>query len=144
MDFGQWTDYVAGRLPVLLVRVTPKQVERLWLKVARGVAMTQGIALPPITQFAPGVAGVRIRCGTADVVPIDPFVIERRTSETDAVREGLLVLTPDAIGPHCGTVSIEVTSEKKPGKKEIATVDARILRQVWDDLAPWRVADTPR
>ncbi len=54
MDFGQWSSYVADHPAVLLVRVTPKQVESLWVKVARGAAMTQGIALPPIKHFTPG------------------------------------------------------------------------------------------
>lgn len=47
MDFGQWSSYVADHPSVLLVRATPKQVESLWVKVARGAAMTQGMALPP-------------------------------------------------------------------------------------------------
>ena len=59
MDFGQWTGYVADRPAVLLVRVAPKQVESLWMKIARGAAMTQGVALPPIKHFEPGFARMR-------------------------------------------------------------------------------------
>ena len=92
MDFGQWSSYVADHPSVLLVRVTPKQVESLWVKMARGAAMTQGIALPPIKHFAPGVARMRVLCGTSEVTPVHPFIVERRISETDAVHEGLHVL----------------------------------------------------
>lgn len=142
MDFGNWSAYVADRPAVLLVRVTPKQVESFWVKVARGAAMTQGVALPPIKRFKPGFAGMRVRCGEEVLRPIHPFVIERRTSETDAVREGLYVFAPDALGPHCGTVTLELTSEKAPDRRETATIDERILEQIWTDLAPLRQADS--
>ena len=138
MDFGQWTGYVADRPAVLLVRVTPKQVESMWLKIARGAAMTQGVALPPIKHFEPGFARMRARCGDKDLTPIHPFVVERRISETAAIREGLYVFATDAIGPHCGTLTLDVYSEKAPDKAEAARVDKAMLERVWKDLAPYR------
>lgn len=138
MDFGQWSGYVANRLPVLLVRVTPKQVESFWIKVARGAAMTQGIALPPIKHFTPGFARMRVLCDAREVTPIHPFVIERRVSETDAIREGLYVLAADALGPHCTTLTLEVFSEKTPDRRETAVIAPAVLTQLWDDLAPYR------
>lgn len=140
LDFGQWSAYVASYPSVLLLRATPRQVESLWLKVARGAAMTQGIALPPITHFAPGFARMRVLCGTREVPPVHPFVIERRISETDAIREGLYVFTPEALGPHCGTVTIELWSEKAPDKRETVTLDTPRLTQIWDDMAAFRAA----
>ena len=138
MDFGQWSSYVAEHPAALFVRVTPKQVESLWVKVARGAAMTQGIALPPIKHFTPGFARMRMLCGAKEVTPIHPFVIERRVSETDAVREGLHVLPADAIGPQCGTVTLEIYSEKAPDKRETATIDPKLLAQLWNDMAMFR------
>jgi hypothetical protein len=138
MDFGQWSAYVADHPPVLFVRATPKQVESLWIKVARGAAMTQGVALPPIKHFTPGVARMRVLCGTREVTPVHPFIVERRVSETEAVRDGLHVLAAEAIGPQCGSVTIEVFSEKAPDKRETATIDAKLLQQIWDDMAPFR------
>ena len=138
MDFGQWSSYVADHPSVLLVRGAPKEVESLWVKVARGAAMTQGVALPPIKHFTPGVARMRVLCGKNEVTPVHPFIVERRVSETDAVHEGLHVLSADAIGPHCGSVTIEVFSEKAPDKREAATIDAKLLQQIWDDMAPFR------
>lgn len=137
-DFGQWSSYVANYPSVLLVRATPRQVESLWMKVARGAAMTQGIALPPITHFAPGFARMRVLCGSRELTPVHPLVIERRISETDAIREGLFVFTPDAVGPHCGTVTIELWSEKAPDKRETVTLDTPRLTQIWDDMALFR------
>jgi S1-C subfamily serine protease len=141
MDFGQWSSYVAEHPAALFVRVTPKQVESLWVKVARGAAMTQGIALPPIKHFTPGFARMRMLCGANEVTPIHPFVIERRVSETDAVREGLHVLPADAIGPHCGTVTLEIYSEKVPDKRESAAIDPKLLAQIWNDMAMFRTTN---
>jgi hypothetical protein len=138
MDFGQWSAYVADHPAVLFVRVAPRQVESLWLKVARGAAMTQGIVLPPITHYEPGFARMRVLCGGREVTPIHPFVVERRVSESAAVRDGLYVFAPDALGPHCGTVTLEVFSEKSPDKRESARVDAPVLQRIWQDLAPYR------
>jgi hypothetical protein len=79
-----------------------------------------------------------VLCGKDEVTPIHPFVLERRISESDAIREGLYVFDPDALGPHCGTVSLELFSEKLPDKPDAATVDPKVLEQVWQDFAPFR------
>ena len=138
MDFGQWTGYVADRPAVLLVRIAPKQTESMWLKIARGAAMTQGVALPPIKHYEPGFARMRARCDGRELTPIHPFVVERRVSETAAVREGLYVFTADAIGPHCGTLTLDVYSEKAPDEAEAARVEKALLERIWQDLAPYR------
>jgi S1-C subfamily serine protease len=142
MDFGQWTRYVADRPAVLLVRVAPRQVESLWMKIARGAAMTQGVALPPIKQYEPGFARMRAKCGDRDLTPIHPFVVERRISDTAAIREGLYVFAADAIGPHCGRVALDIYSEKAPDKAEAVRVDEAILARVWQDLGPYRQGAT--
>lgn len=143
MDFGQWTRYVADHPGVLLLRVAPKLSESLWMKVARGAALTQGIALPPIKRYEPGFERMRLLCGAAEVVPIHPFVVQRRVSETSAIREGLYVLAPDALGPHCGTVTLEVFSEKAPDTRESVSLDATLLQRLWDELAPYRRQPPP-
>ena len=137
-DFANWTEYVGDAPLVLMLRVTPKFEENFWTKVARGVAMTKGIALPPIKRFVSGFDRMRVLCGGAEVTPIHPFLLERRISESDAVREGLYVFDPDAIGPHCGTVTLELFSEKTPTLADAVTVDPKILEQVWQDFAPFR------
>ena len=138
MDFSNWAEYVADLPSVLLVRVTPRQGEGFWTKVARGLAMTQGLALPPIKRFGPGFARLRVLCGAAEVTPIHPFLLERRTSPTEAIYEGLYVFDPGALGPHCGAVTLEAFSDKAPGKPDLATVDPKVLEQIWQDFAPYR------
>ena len=138
MDFGNWSQYVADFPPVLLVRVTPKQVEGFWTTVARGAARTQGVSLPPIKHVKSGFSRMRVFCGDAEVTPIHPFKLEQRIARTDAIYEGLYVLDPGAIGPHCGPVKLVLYSEKEPGKGDTRLVDARVLQQVWQDFAPYR------
>lgn len=138
MEFANWTDYVIGGPSVLLLRVTPKQVESFWVKVARGMARTQGMAIPPIKRFRAGFSRLVATCGQSEVQPIHPFLLERRVSETDAVYEGLYVFHPDAFAPECGTVRLDIYSDKAPGVADPATVDAGVLKRVWQDFAPYR------
>jgi S1-C subfamily serine protease len=138
MDFDNWSEYVAELPPVLLVRVTPKQVEGFWTTVARGAAMTQGMSLPPIKHFKSGFSRLRAFCGAAEVTPIHPFKLERRLSESDGIYEGLYVYDPDALAPECGTVKLVMYSEKEPEKGDTRVVDPKVLQQVWQDFASYR------
>jgi S1-C subfamily serine protease len=137
-DFGSWSEYVADVPPVLLIRVTPKLAEGFWTSVARGAARTQGVALPPIKHFKSGFSRMRVFCGDAEVTPIHRFKLEQRVSESDAIYEGLYVLDPGALGPHCGPVKLALYSEKEPAKGETRLVDPRVLQQIWQDFAPQR------
>jgi S1-C subfamily serine protease len=139
-DFGNWEKYVREDPPVLMIRATPKMVESVWTTIARGAAQTQGLSLPPVKHFKAGFSRMQIACGDAAVTPIHPFKIEQRLGESDAVFEGLYVLDPAAIGPHCGTVTLTLFSEKDPQKGDTRVVDPRIVQQVWDDFAPYRAA----
>lgn len=138
LEFSNWSDYVWDFPPVLLVRVTPRQVEGFWTTVARGAAMTQGVALPPIKRFKSGFSRLQAYCGDREVTPIHPFKLERRVSETDAIYEGLYVYDPEALGPQCGSVKLVMFSEKEPDKGDARVVDPAIVQQVWQDFAPYR------
>jgi S1-C subfamily serine protease len=137
-EFSNWAEYVAEYPPVLLIRVTPKQVERFWTKVARGAAQTQGVSLPPIKRAKAGFASMRALCGGAEVVPIHPFTLEQRVDETEAIYEGLYVFDPGAFGPQCGTVTLVLYSEKEPQKGDTRAVDPKVLQRIWQDFAPYR------
>lgn len=138
MDFANWSLYMSEPPGALFVRVTPKLEEGLWATVARGLAMTQGIALPPIRRFLPGFGRMRALCGSTEVVPIHPFLLERRIRDTDAIHEGLYVFPADALGPHCGTVTLQLYSDRADAKVDAVTIDPKVLQDVWNDLAPAR------
>ena len=138
-DFSNWSQYVADVPPVLLIRVTPKMVEGFWTTVGRFAARTQGVDLPPFKKVKSGFSRMRLLCGDAEVTPIHPFTIEQRVSEREAVDEGLYVFDPGALGPHCGTVKLELYSEKEPLKADTRAVEPGVVQQIWQDFAPHRV-----
>jgi len=135
-DFGNWSDYMADIPPVLFVRVTPKRVESVWSKVARGAAYTQGAALPAMTHLGSGFQRLRVLCGDAEVTPIHPFKLELRVSETEAIYEGLYAFDPAALRPECGTVTLMLSSAKEPQKEDVRAVDPKLLQQISKDLRP--------
>ena len=135
-DFANWSEYAADIPPVLFVRVTPKKVESLWAKVARGAVYTQGVALPAITHLESSFRRLRVQCNGVDVQPIHPFKLELRVSETQAVYEGLYVFDPSALRPECGTVTLALSSEKEPQKEDVRVVDPKMLQQIWRDVNP--------
>lgn len=137
-DFGDWSEYFTDVPPVLVVRVTPKLAEGFWTTVARGAAYTQGMALPAIKHFKPGFLRMRALCGDVEVIPIHPFTLTQRVSETDAIREGLYVFDPQALGPHCKSVKLVIYSEKDPEKPDTRTVDPKMIEQIWQDFATYR------
>jgi hypothetical protein len=134
-DFGDWSDYFADVPPVLVVRVTPKLTESFWTTLARGAAYTQGVAVPAIKHFKPGFSRLHAFCGDVEVVPIHPFTLEQRLSETDAIREGLYVFDPQGLGPHCKSVKLVMYSEKEPDKADTRVVDPQLIERVWQDFA---------
>jgi len=133
-SFNNWSDYMADVPPLLFVRVTPKMVEGVLGKVARGAASTQGVALPAFKHSKTGFDRLRVSCGAADVPAVHPFKLELRVSETDAIYEGLYGFDPAALGPSCGTVTLGLFSEKQPGKEDTRAVDPKLLQQIWRDL----------
>ena len=133
-DFRNWSDYMADIPPVLTVRVTPRMVESLLGKVARGAASTQGMALPAMKRLKSGFERLRALCGSTEVRPIHPFKLELRVSEAGVVYEGLYVFDPAALGPECGTVTLVLYSEKEPEKADTRVVDPKLLQQIWQDL----------
>ena len=138
-DFGNWSAYVREYPPVLLIRATPKLVESFWKTVGRVAASTQGVALPPFKQIKAGFSRMRIYCGDAEVTPIHPFKIEQRVDASNAIYEGLYVFDPAAIGPHCGAVKLLLYSDKDPEKPDTRLVDPKLVQQIWQDFAAYRV-----
>lgn len=137
-EFANWDDYVAEVPPVLFIRVTPKMVESVWMKIARGAAFTQGVALPAIKRLSSGFASMTVWCGDREVTPIHPFVLGIEVSDTETVSEGLYAFAPDAISPACGTVRLDLRSQKEPAKADAVIVDPKVLEQIWADFAVYR------
>jgi S1-C subfamily serine protease len=133
-DFGSWTEYFADVPTVLIVRVTPKLTESFWMRVAREAARTQGAALPPFKDFKTNFLRLRAVCGSSEVTPIHPFVLEHTFGEKRVVREGLYVFAADALGPQCGTVTLTISSEQAPEKGVPITIDPKLIAEIAQDF----------
>jgi hypothetical protein len=96
------------------------------------------MALPPIKHFKPGFQRMRALCGDVEVTPIHPFTLAQRVSETDAVREGLYVFDPQALGPQCTSVKLVLYSEKDPDKPDTRAVDPKIIERIAHDFDAYR------
>jgi len=137
-DFGNWSDYVDGIPPVLIIRATPKFKESFWTTVGRAAASTQGVSLPPFKKMQDSFARMRVYCGQAEVTPIHPFRIERRFDKDTGMFEGLYVFDPASIGPQCREVKLVLFSEKSPTKNDEYVVDAKMKEQLARDFAAVR------
>ena len=87
-----------------------------------------GSELPPFKDFTTSFASMRASCGSADVMPVQPFVLEHRVSGAKVVREGLYVFDPVAFAPPCTRVTLSIHAEKASEKGDTVTIDAAFLR----------------
>lgn len=138
IDFANWADYVSEVPPLVFVRITPKLVESFWMKVARGAAYTQGVALPPLKRLTSGFLRLRAFCGPREVTPVHPFVLEIEGVGDESVAEGLYAFDPDALTPGCGPVRLELYAQKAAARAEVVVVDPSVLTQVAADFTAWR------
>jgi hypothetical protein len=125
--FGDWTPYVANAPQVLFVRVTPKFEESFWKTLARGAAATQGVMLPALKSVNANFLRMRAFCGTAEVLPIQPLIVEMPLAGRHPIREGLYVFAHSDFGSHCATVRFDLYSEKSPGQPDSRTIDPAVF-----------------
>jgi len=145
-ELRNWEEYVGQYRPVVMIRAQPKLVEGFCSSFGRGYLATRGIAAQASLHFKTDFLSMRIWCGNSEVVPIHPGRVEHRIALTnsavrvnDATYEGLYILPPDAIGPHCGTVRVDLIEENNSLRvAESRTLDAKMVQMIWDDFAPYR------
>jgi hypothetical protein len=111
--------------PVVVVSVRPKL--GVFLKV----------------RFKNGFQSLRLLCGGKEIAPIDPGrsefdLLDARNRTIDTTFQGLYSYLPDAISPACGSVVLEVYSEKEPTTAISKTIDPATLQRIWADLEPYR------
>lgn len=111
--------------PTLLVRVMPK-FSVMW-KI----------------KFKNGFQKMRLMCGGKEIPPIDPGRIEyklrdQRERIIDTTTQGWYTYPPDAISPTCGSVSLEIFSEKDPNTPITQAVETATVQRVWADFEPYR------
>jgi S1-C subfamily serine protease len=152
-DLFSWAEYVGELRPVVTIRATPKLAETFWSGFGRGMAAAGGAHYlgPAKMRFKADFYRMRLRCGEKEIVPIHPAKIARLVNvknpfinATDATYEGFYTYPVEAFNPDCGTVTLELVSEKDPSKTVTKVLDKKTVDAVWSDFAPWRDSVRPQ
>ena len=93
-NFANWAAYVTSIPPVLLIRATPRLAEGFLTTLARGAALTQGVAIPAIKRPKSGFDRMTLSCGSTTLVPVH------------ALTKGLTARAIMSVGPPGGNGTI--------------------------------------
>lgn len=145
-DFRNWEEYVGEFRPILLVNARPQLREGFWSAFGRGLAMSQGMYAGPANMaFQADFYRMKLLCGVKEVEPIHAgkaaIVLNEENAFVrvkDATFEGVYAYPSDAIGPQCGTVTLQLFTEKNPSQAVVLVVRPGTVRKVWADFDPYR------
>jgi len=79
-------------------------------------------------HFKNGFKRMRLLCGGKEMEPIEPGrgeyeLVDDRGRTVDTTFQGRYSYLPDAISPSCGSVVIEIYSEKEPNTPLTKTIE---------------------
>jgi S1-C subfamily serine protease len=145
-DIKGWEQYVGEYAPVLLIRASPKLKETFWSAFGRGMAASHGIAPGPANMhFKTDFYKMKLMCGSQEVKPLMPGKVQRVLNVnngvlrvTDATFDGFYEYPFDAIHPECGTMTLELFSEKNPNEPKTKQLEAKTVMAVFNDFEPYR------
>jgi S1-C subfamily serine protease len=141
-----WEEYVGEYEPVLLVRASPKLRETIWSAFSRGMAASGGAYYtgPAKMRFKTDFYRMKLFCGKSEIRPLFPGKVQRVIDErnafvniTDATFDGFYKYSADAISPNCGTVTLQLFSEKEPNEPKVKVLEEKTVRAVAADFAPY-------
>ena len=88
---------------------------------------------------------MKLVCGSEEVKPLMPGKAERvidinnaALRMTDVTFDGLYMYPYDAIHPECGTVTLQLFSEKNPNEPKIKTLEPKTVMAIFNDFEPYR------
>ncbi len=145
-ELRSWQEYVGEYQPVTQIRATPKLRETFGSALARGLTARNGVStMPAKMRFKTDFYRMRLMCGDHEVEPIQPGKVAKVldvhnyfVNAMDASYEGLYTYPWDAISPSCGTVSLELYSEKNPESAKVRLLDKKVVERVSTDYEPYR------
>jgi S1-C subfamily serine protease len=147
-DLHGWAEYTGDYKPVLLVQVAPQLRETFASILGRELApSTELFTGGPRFRFKTDFYRMKLLCGAKEVEAIQPgkaaTVVNAHgafVNVTDATYVGIYSYPPDAISPSCGKVTLQIFSEKDPGKAESRDLDQKTIDRVWNDFRPYLAA----
>jgi S1-C subfamily serine protease len=138
-----WGEYVGEYSPVLLIQASPK------LGVTFLSDFFRNRPEPARLHFKTDFYKMKLLCGSEEVQPLMPGKAERvfdmnngAVSVTDVTFDGLYIYAFDAIHPECGTVTLQIFSEKDPTEPKIKQLEPKTIMAVFTDFAPYRKQHT--
>jgi S1-C subfamily serine protease len=145
-----WAEYVGEYRPVLLIEARPQLREGFWSAFGRGLAASQGIyAGPANLAFRTDFYRMKLKCGSREVPPIhpgkNPIVLNAENFAVrvkDATYSGFYAYPPDAISPACGTVVLQLFSEKAPETAVNEVLSPQTVNRIWADFEAYRAKVT--
>jgi hypothetical protein len=144
-DLPEWAEYVGEYKPVLLVQASPQLRETFASLLGRElVPSIEAYAGGPRMKFRTDFYRMKLLCGAKEVEPIQPgkaaTVVNAHSAfvnVTDATYVGIYSYPADAVSPVCGKVTLQLFSEKDPGKPESKELDQKSVNRVWNDFRPY-------
>jgi S1-C subfamily serine protease len=115
--------------PVLVVRVRPKF----------GVLFK--------VRFKNGFSRMRLLCGGKELTPILPGkseydLLDARGRTVDTTFQGRYVYQADGLTPSCGSVVLEIYTEKDPNSPIGKPIESSTVERVWKDFEAYRKAQS--
>lgn len=149
-DLHEWAEYTGEYEPVLLVQAAPQLRETFMSALSREIAPQGelfGFGGAPRMKFKTDFYRMKLLCGGKEIEPIQPgkaaTVLNTHNAfvnVTDATYVGIYSYPPDAVAPSCGKVTLQLFSEKDPGKSESKDLGPKTINRVWNDFRPYLAA----
>jgi Trypsin-like peptidase domain len=141
-----WQEYVGEYSPVLAIQASPRLEEGFWSLLGRSWTESRGYyGGPARLHFKTDFYKMKLLCGSQEVQPLMPGKAERvvdvnnqAVNVTDITFDGLYLYPFDAIHPECGTVTLQLFSEKNPTEPKIKQLDPKTITAVFNDFEPYR------
>jgi hypothetical protein len=145
-DLKGWEEYLGKYEPVVVIQASPKLKETFWSAFGRTYAAQHGYAPGPARMhFKTDFYKMKLMCGSQEIKPLMPGKAERvidvnnaALKMTDVTFDGLYVYPFDAIQPECGTMTLQLFSEKNPNEPKIKTLETKTINAVFNDFEPYR------
>jgi S1-C subfamily serine protease len=146
-----WAEYVGEYEPVLLIQASPRLKETFWSAFSRGMAASGGAYYTGSAKmrFKTDFYKMKLLCGNQEIRPLFPGKVERVIDErnafvniTDATFDGLYKYPADAVTAKCGTVTLQLFSEKDPTQPKVKVLDQKTINAVAADFAPYLAQHT--